>query len=107
MTKEQFENAKLDAEEMQYEADSALFVPVENQPAEREKMMRAAALYENRENKKSVTLRVSAADIAALKEEAVSSGLPYQTLVSSILHRYVSGNLIDQAQVKKILSSVR
>jgi predicted DNA binding CopG/RHH family protein len=33
-----------------------------------------------------------------LKAIAIESGIPYQTLMSSILHRYVSGRLIDKSR---------
>ncbi len=44
---------------------------------------------------KSVTFRVNAWDIERLKARAMQDGMPYQTLLSSILHKYVSGTLKD------------
>ena len=38
--------------------------------------------------KKPITIRLSQADIDALKMIAANEGLPYQTLISSILHKY-------------------
>jgi len=46
---------------------------------------------------KRINIRLSANDLEALKTNAVELGLPYQTLVSSILHQYASGRLIQQA----------
>ena len=40
-----------------------------------------------------VNVRISSRDLDALKKRAVSEGLPYQTLISSVLHRYVEGRL--------------
>jgi predicted DNA binding CopG/RHH family protein len=45
---------------------------------------------------KRINIRLSANDLEALKTDAVELGLPYQTLVSSILHQYVSGRLIQK-----------
>ena len=44
---------------------------------------------------KRINIRLSANDLEALKTQAVELGLPYQTLISSILHQYVSGRLIQ------------
>jgi predicted DNA binding CopG/RHH family protein len=40
-----------------------------------------------------INIRISAKDLDALKKRALEEGLPYQTLVSSVLHKYVSGTL--------------
>ena len=42
---------------------------------------------------KIVTFRVNAWDIERLKARAIQEGIPYQTLLSSIVHKYVSGSL--------------
>lgn len=49
-----------------------------------------------------ISLRVDGNDLAELKREAERLGLPYQTLISSILHRFISGDLIDKKEAKKI-----
>jgi predicted DNA binding CopG/RHH family protein len=38
-----------------------------------------------------INIRLSSKDLAALQKRALEEGVPYQTLVSSILHKYVSG----------------
>lgn len=38
--------------------------------------------------KKPITIRLAQADIDALKLIAANEGLPYQTLISSVLHKY-------------------
>ena len=42
---------------------------------------------------KRINIRLSSFDLEALKTNAVEMGMPYQTLVSSILHQYISGRL--------------
>lgn len=39
---------------------------------------------------KNINIRISERDLQKLKAKAVEKGLPYQTLVSSILHQYGS-----------------
>jgi len=50
---------------------------------------------------KRIQVRISARDLAALQRRALQEGMPYQTLVASVLHKYVSGSLqelsIDKA----------
>ncbi|MGH2415474.1 MAG: antitoxin [Microcystaceae cyanobacterium] len=43
---------------------------------------------------KRVNIRISSNDLEALKFIAVDEGIPYQTLISSILHKFVTGRLI-------------
>ncbi|KGE72169.1 CopG family antitoxin [Spirochaeta lutea] len=40
-----------------------------------------------------INIRISKRDVEALKAKAMEEGIPYQTLVTSILHKYVTGNL--------------
>ena len=40
-----------------------------------------------------VNVRISSRDLDALRKRALSEGIPYQTLISSVLHKYVEGTL--------------
>ena len=40
-----------------------------------------------------LNIRLSSKDLEAIQKRALEEGLPYQTLISSLLHRYVSGRL--------------
>ena len=42
---------------------------------------------------KRVNIRISARDLEALQTRAVEDGIPYQTLMASVLHRFVAGRL--------------
>jgi len=44
---------------------------------------------------KRINIRISSRDLDAIQKRAIVEGTPYQTLVSSILHKYVSGSLYD------------
>ncbi len=44
---------------------------------------------------KQINIRISSRDLEALQRRALEEGLSYQSLVSSILHKYVSGGLKD------------
>jgi predicted DNA binding CopG/RHH family protein len=42
---------------------------------------------------KRVNIRISGKDLEALQKRALEEGLPYQTLISSLIHKFVSGRL--------------
>lgn len=44
---------------------------------------------------KRINIRISARDLDAIQRRALEEGMPYQTLVASVLHKYVSGGLKD------------
>ncbi len=46
---------------------------------------------------KRVNIRMSEKDLIRIRKKAMEEGLPYQTLISSVLHRYVNGRLVDKA----------
>ena len=43
-----------------------------------------------------INIRLSSKDLRGLQRRALSEGIPYQTLVSSILHKYIEGRLSEQ-----------
>jgi len=45
---------------------------------------------------KRVNIRMSEKDLAQFQKKAMQEGLPCQTLISSVLHKYISGRLIDK-----------
>jgi predicted DNA binding CopG/RHH family protein len=44
-----------------------------------------------------INIRLSSKDLRGLQRRALSEGIPYQTLVSSILHKFVEGRLSESA----------
>ena len=43
-----------------------------------------------------VNIRISSKDLEALQKRALEEGIPYQTLMASILHKYVGGRLVEK-----------
>lgn len=43
-----------------------------------------------------VNIRLSAADLMDIQARAYEEGVPYQTLIASVLHKYVSGRLHEK-----------
>lgn len=46
---------------------------------------------------KRINIRISEADLRKLQKKAIHEGMPYQTLISSVLHKFVNGSLKEQA----------
>jgi predicted DNA binding CopG/RHH family protein len=44
-----------------------------------------------------VNIRISSKDLEALQKRALEEGIPYQTLIASVLHKFVSGRLVEKA----------
>ncbi|MFH1855844.1 MAG: antitoxin [Candidatus Omnitrophota bacterium] len=54
--------------------------------------------------KKNISLRVNGQDLDLLKLRAEKEGILYQTFISSVLHKFVTDQLVDQ---KNILKSIQ
>ena len=51
---------------------------------------------------KRIYIRISNRDLKAIQLKAAEEGLPYQTLVSSIIHKYITGSLKDISANKRM-----
>ena len=56
---------------------------------------RTAARAVSRKDRR-VNLRLSSTDLDEIKVKAMEEGVPYQTLMASVLHKYVSGQLVGR-----------
>lgn len=52
---------------------------------------RATAIKDRR-----VNIRLSSGDLNDIQVRALEEGVPYQTLIASVLHKYVTGRLVDR-----------
>lgn len=55
---------------------------------------RAAADYVKKEAR--INIRLSKHDLFHIKSKALEEGIPYQTLVASIIHKYLNGTLVPR-----------
>lgn len=64
---------------------------------------RATAIKDRR-----VNIRLSSGDLSDIQVKALEEGIPYQTLIASVLHKYVTGRLTERSEsgVKQPRSSV-
>ena len=90
---------KLDDFEKDIENNAEQFVKVSKKSQER---INRVILKANEKNR--VTLRLNNQILELIKRKAQEEGLPYQTFISSILHKYATDKLIEE---KHILKSIR
>jgi len=83
---------QLDEEEQEFESDMS--------PSRKEFIEQLAAQTFKKD--KRINIRISNRDLVAIQRRALEEGMPYQTLVASILHKYVSGSLYDITANKSI-----
>lgn len=74
-----------------YEKDE--WTPAKNLAARKSELRRYASNTLKKD--KRLNIRISERDLNELQKKAVSEGLPYQTYVSSIIHKFINGKLTE------------
>lgn len=54
------------------------------------------AKYTLQKNKR-INIRLSERDLIHIQRKAIEEGLPYQTLIASVLHKYINGSLAERS----------
>ena len=101
MERKHMDEFELDEEEQQIEDSADEFVPMEG--AERRRV--EAIIARSRKNR-NINIRLSEQDLDRIRTKAEREGVPYQTLISSVLHKYVNDQLVDEGQVIKTLELI-
>ena len=50
---------------------------------------------------KRVNIRMASRDLEAIQARAIEDGIPYQTLMASVLHKFVTGKLVEKNNAAK------
>jgi predicted DNA binding CopG/RHH family protein len=84
---------KLDPEEREILAsvERGEWRPVKGKSGDRDRYASYATATFRKDRR--VNIRISSKDLEAIQKRALEEGLPYQTLISSLLHKYASGRL--------------
>ena len=69
------------------------WVPVGNLQSEIDEAKEIARATRTKDTR--INIRLASSDLKALKTKALEEGIPYQTLVSSVLHKYASDKLVN------------
>jgi len=65
------------------------------------------AIIKRANEKKNISLRVNNQDLDLLRQRAEKEGIPYQTFISSILHKFVTEQLLDQKNIIKTIQLLK
>jgi len=93
---------KLDTYENEIEQNINQFKPV---TAQRKALIEN--IIDTANEKKSISLRIKSNDLEQLKRRADVEGLPYQTLLSSIVHKFVTDQLVDKRSILKSMEILK
>ena len=89
--------SKLDAYELEvlkaFEKGKLKSVATKSKLEKLKAAARATAIKDRR-----VNIRLSSIDLSDIQVKALEEGVPYQTLIASVLHKYVTGRLSDKSQ---------
>jgi predicted DNA binding CopG/RHH family protein len=91
---------KLDAYELEvltaFEKGQLKSVATKAELAKFKAAARATAIKDRR-----VNIRLSSCDLSDIQVKALEEGVPYQTLIASVLHKYVTGRLAEPGGTKQ------
>jgi predicted DNA binding CopG/RHH family protein len=90
---------KLDREEKEilesYENDEFVEIPEMDSKIKRHIEYAKETFRKN----KRINIRISQKDLESIQRKSLEEGIPYQTLISSLIHRYISGKLVEKEKV--------
>lgn len=69
---------------------------VSTRPSKKELAALKTAAENTFKKDKRITIRLYDHDFKGVQKKALQMGIPYQTLISSIIHRYVEGDLVTK-----------
>jgi predicted DNA binding CopG/RHH family protein len=102
---------KLTKEERQIERDllAGRFKPVSAAEHARYRRYAIAQVKGRKANQKDarVNIRLSADTLQQFKQHAEQEGLPYQSLLASLVYKYVNGSLVDVGNIAAIRRALR
>ena len=76
-------------------------------PVSEDKRNRVESIIARARKNKAISLRISEYDLEKLKEKAKDDGIPYQTLISMVLHKYITNQLFEKSELLKSIQILR
>jgi predicted DNA binding CopG/RHH family protein len=87
---------KLDKYEREIERSADSYRPVSKR-----KRDQIEGILDRIRKTRNVNIRLSESVLEQLKRRSREEGIPYQTLISSVLHKFVTDRLVDEAAIRK------
>ena len=60
-------------------------------------------IIEDSRKSRQISLRLNENDLERLKKKANKNGLPYQTMINVVIHKYVTDSYLDKEEINKFL----
>jgi predicted DNA binding CopG/RHH family protein len=76
-------------------------------PVSGDKRNRVESIIARARKNKAISLRIAEYDLEKLKEKAKNDGIPYQTLISMVLHKYITNQLVEKSELLKSIQLLR
>ena len=73
----------------------------------RERRKEYAALARKQIKEARINIRLPSDTLEKIQQEALNMGMPYQTLIASILYRYAHDRLYDERAIQKALDLLK
>jgi len=70
-------------------------------PVSEDKRNRVESIIARSRKNKAISLRIAEYDLEKLKEKAKNDGIPYQTLITMVLHKYITNQLLEKSELLK------
>ncbi len=93
---------KLDKAERAIETHALSFRPLTGR-----KFRKVQGILTRARKDKNINIRLSRETLAELKRRSAKEGLPYQTLISSVLHKFVTDQLVDEEVIVRSIRYLR
>ena len=77
-----------------FESGALLSIATKEELEQMRESARATATKDQR-----INIRMSAGDLRDIQVKAMQEGMPYQTLIASVLHKYVTGRLAEKSHL--------
>lgn len=76
-------------------------------PASTKNRKRVEKILSKASKNRAISLRISSHQLQILKNKAETQGIPYQTLITSVLHRYINNELLDRQETLKSIQNLQ
>ena len=88
----------LNKEEREIEKNAGIYTPVSvSRKKQTEKMIKKSR------KSRSISMRINEEDLNQLKKKAEKNGLPYQTMLNVVIHKFVNDSFLDKDEIDKYL----
>lgn len=72
-------------------------------PVSPERKEEIEAILDSARKSRNINIRISEQDLVKLKELSAAEGLPYQTMIASILHKFVTNQLVEERSIRNAM----